>query len=524
MNRRVFPAEPEEDVFGTTELVMDAIMELTGNDEICARPLRPAPKMFCQYPECKQFSTGLPQLYCDRVSFSRFNCYLCPDHNRCFYCKKPDADFYRLCSACMVRREHRKKLRALPPPLKSVMSDFIMRKLGLTRDVVNLVCRYLRRIDQVMWAIACGSSWRRRPHYADQARRHGTPAQTLWFLKQGCLPENRSNYFIRYLENNFSYGKAILHIRRYHFAMKKTHRRNVMATVNMLGYHFCHEKYWSTDDDSDGEQAAPVQPYEFFKWNFLQLRSKSLKAADGSSCLALLVEEEATDLLAWLKEKGCVDTFGTYDNIREADARRQSGLMRVYMAEDAYRVNKALEKVFCIRAKERNWDHVRFLLECGVKVPQGLISYADWLQIEQMVKSDQYDQSRWPLIELIAEYHGSLPESDYCHLIKEAMLELVHKLVQLKFSFPPKALSLAVKLGVTPMAELLLEAGLVFTPHDLLTALKAGNLELLKLAARYGSKFGQSDMILAEVLQHQHIVWWLDAQLAAHLFSPSQPN
>jgi len=491
------------------------------------RRLRP-PRMNCSFPGCSATSPPFssPLMKVDGLKCSKVVDYLCMTHNRCFYCKEGCDTYHRVCSPCFDKREQRRRLRALPPPLVQRMSDCIMKKTGLPRDIINLIGRYLLRIDQVMWAIACGSSWERRGQYTKQALFHGTSAQMLWFLKQGCLPKQSCTEIIKRLTGGFPVMDALKHVRCYHAAMEKRYDWNVMAEVNLCnwaGVHLSVPRKASeigVDEDScqqyDKERAEQDKKLvAFLKWNFLLLNERDLRVADRSStAIDYLIQNGYVDLLIWLYSERCETPMATPSRIREAEERMDFNVLRFFvMTNQKKMVDTVLEKIILHHYLHKKWERLRFLLEVGVAFPANLITDADWKLIDlSMMTACQSDRA-WTMLRLLAEAKHPLTEASVIHLVVNGYVDVVRKLVEMKFKMPHQALEVAIQRRIHSLIDVFLGTGMQLGRGNMLAVLVSGDLETLKLYRKHGYRFVDLDLAEARLRYHHDVTAFIEASI-----------
>lgn len=508
---------------GDNRFDIGAYMELTGADELNSRDLN-AELIYCSYPDCDKTCIGIPLLDVPGVRCGKPGSeYLCPDHNNCFYCKVKDPTFYRICVSCLEQREQRHKFRALPPPLKADLSDPIGLKTGFPRDVINLICKKMHRVDQMAWAIACGANWKRRPCLVKQARRHGTPRQVLWFLKQGCLPIRHVKSIIDYLMREFGLSEAVQHVRRYHAAMMRKYKRNVLEDYDMCGEVVVYMDIWEFAKDQLTQIKLSESAESVFRWAF-QLRSRKTVGGYGGDyrygfTVDHLIRTDRIDLLEWLKENGCEDMFATRDRIREADARRSWRLLELFNKENPELVVKCLKNPIVVNFRSGKWDYFRSLAEIGcTSFTQHLTDVIEdrrwtWIEREfgEMAWDDVVDGTPLrPFIELLAEFNISIPESWIRAIVLNKCSYLLQKLVDMKFKMHQCAMKMVFYHGLSDCIPPLLQSGLQPTPDDIVSSIVRKHLDSVKVLHQNGWKFQRSDWALAEIFGYEPVTEFIE--------------
>lgn len=201
----------------------------------------------------------------------------CQGHNWCFYCKDLTIDNYRLCNHCAAERAIRKGKMPSMARLPQYYARPIMKFMDLSRDVVDLICRFLPKIDQVMWAVSCHARFRPNPKFLTQARVLDHWNQFGWFLDHDCVTDvdYELNYNFNYIVEHRDLGL----IRQYYTMAKPYMKTNLLNKLEISNMGL---------DQGDTD---------FFKWVVLQTKYKMF---DLNNIMAYIIKANDSDLLEWL--------------------------------------------------------------------------------------------------------------------------------------------------------------------------------------------------------------------------------
>lgn len=398
----------------------------------------------------------------------------CRDHNWCFYCKDWTTDNYRLCNHCAADRAVRYGKNPSRTRLPEFYARPIMKFMNLTRDEVDLICRFLPKIDQVMLAVSCYATFRPSPKFMTQARVLDRWNQFVWFLDHNCVAATDCQLNFDFI---FEHRDLCL-IRQYHTMIKPYTKTNLVGhlKISNLGLEL---------GDTD-----------FFKWAVTE--NKSMRF-DMDNAMAHIIKADDTDLLEWLFKNS------TSYCVRKSDLERIVKMRMVALCKITRSYScrvKGKELVFDL-LEAGDWDSIVFLKDCDFIFP--LVSMA--IEIMASERTDFYPPFLAKGLEL-----GDPPTGyDLMKAFDLGKLELANWLIpQIDFQ-QRQFLVMAIVKGNLETVKLLHKSGVRIDNDMMIAMVTSDKLEMLQWLRSEGVEIPVSAYVVAIQYNKVEIIKWFES-------------